>query len=132
MSDPLSKLLGQTFASKEAQAFIATLPGPPEVEKAPDSTIYDYPAGGVSVSVAPNTDRIFMIVFYGGGKSHAEYAGALPEGLRFSMTRPEVQKLLGPPEVNKGDEQAWGRATHRLGLRYGKDGRIRRATVWGS
>jgi hypothetical protein len=131
--DDLAKLLGQHFGSTDAQTFVKTLPGPAEVESDADSKIHTYAAAGVSVSVTPTTDRIFMIVFYGpGAKAFSEYRNALPEGLGFAMTRPEVERLLGPSDVSKGDEQAWKRATYRLGVRYLKNGRIRRVTIWGA
>jgi hypothetical protein len=129
----LSKLLGQPFGSADAQAFVKTLRGLAEVESDTDGTIYSYPAAGVSVSVTPNTGRIFMVVFYGpGAKRFSAYGNPLPEGLAFAMTRPEVEKLVGPADVSKGDEQAWKRATYRLGIRYLKTGRIRRVTIWGA
>lgn len=86
------------------------------------------PAGhlrdGDSLGVPPATLVMAGIFFYSEGLyGHRGFAGALPHGLAFSMSRPAVHALLGAPSGSsaKYKNDRWNWDTRFLTLDFNED-----------
>jgi hypothetical protein len=68
-----------------------------------------------------DSGRIASIFLYAKSKKVAQYAGELPDGLKWSMTQDEIRGVLGEPDQENGDdEDQWHRGRHRFGVKFKK------------
>lgn len=103
---PLVDLLGKPKPSKEVSEFMGKFKDWKSEQNSERSTTYTSSAGGVALETLDDTVSSISVFqdgeVYEGGTDMSAYKGELPYGLKMNMTRGEVVKLLGQPEVVDG------------------------------
>jgi hypothetical protein len=103
---PLIDLLGKPTQSKEVTAFMSRFKNWEKEDITERATIYKSSYGGIAIETFNDTVRRISIFqdgeVYEGGTDMSGYKGELPYGLRMNMTRGDVVKVLGEPEVMDG------------------------------
>jgi hypothetical protein len=118
----LKALLGKGEESAEMAAFRRGLKGPPKVTRLPDCYFHSWKEHGLSIRF-DDKGAVTEILLHAGGKDgYKQYRGEVPEGLRFSDTREDVEKKLGEPEKSRGGGEIPFRveySTKGVGIGYG-------------
>jgi hypothetical protein len=94
----LYPLLQKHITDKEMREFLSHFRNEPEVSKySGGKYYYGFKKDGISLSF--NKDDILQAIFLynQGTEGFTQYAGLLPYGLTFNMTKSEVEKILGTP-----------------------------------
>lgn len=109
----ITDLLGQRYADLRASSALGQ--GMPEAESIGDQSYVSLPAQGVSLVLLDN-DRVGVIQMHGAGhEGFAQFAGDVPGGIAFAMSRSQIRQLLGTPDRHGekqkvpvlGDKPAW-------------------------
>jgi hypothetical protein len=100
--DDIKELLGKRYTElKSVELFGTRVPLSEEIE---GQSYVDFREAGVSV-VLPDNETIGAVHLHSAGhEGFRGYAGPLPRGLKFAMSRKAVRALFGEPEASH-DEQ---------------------------
>lgn len=99
--DALKTVLGKGPESKELMMLRKQLKGDPIIDKFEKSFYYSWKEHGLTFLFERGNVR--TIFFYAdGADGFQQYRGKLPEGLRFTDVRRDVEKKLGAPEISEG------------------------------
>jgi hypothetical protein len=111
----LFNLLGQDIRDKDAQEYLGSLNAKPEITQQNfvlKCTYYNYKDFGFSIVFNKHGTVISLLLFAEGSENNRQFQGLLPYGIRFSMTREQVEKKLGPASAvgfAKGDGLSWAK-----------------------
>jgi TPR repeat protein len=95
----LSFMLGKNIESVEIQTWLSKRGSTPEIDRLENGYSHSYKALGISFNFDKATDSLVALALYAeGADGFEQYAGELPRGLSFQLTRKEIEVLLGPPE----------------------------------
>ncbi len=73
---------------------------------------------------------LFQFYFMSGAAGGGRYAGALPYGITFDMTRADLAKLLGAPTSSNPMVELWQKEDHRVSVNFDrKSGAIKAVGV---
>jgi hypothetical protein len=95
----IEKLLGSTYEEISTSDILLgiSIPDPEVIDL--DSYV-EIPAEGVSF-VLPRGERVTAVQLYSAGRDgYSEFAGAIPKGLSFSMSREAVRAQIGKPQIS--------------------------------
>jgi hypothetical protein len=98
----LTDVLGKGPDSKEMTALRKDLKGEPEIAKFDDCYFHSWKDRGVSLRFEKDAVKA-VFLFADKADGFKEYRGELPEGLKFSDTRGDVEKKLGAAKESGGN-----------------------------
>ena len=128
LADDPVLLLGRPMKDPDVLAWLARIDPRPKFTS--DGASYDWssPKHGIDVQ-AHRDSKVITTVFLSSGPK-GRYAGALPAGLAWTLTRDEVRgRLAAPPAFTGPAHDTWDTESHRLVVRYGPDGHPVRVSV---
>lgn len=103
-NDKLENLIGKDINSKEFQNYINTLDESPKISRHLDRYFYIFKDIGIDFSFT-ETDTIQAIFLYSeGADDRRQFNGQLPFGISFGDTRKIVERKIGPPDENNGND----------------------------
>ncbi len=131
-----AELLGKVINSKEELDYFASLDPKSSVKRTHGRKKWISKAAGMEVDSEETADRVTTVFLYNDGYDRfRQYAGPIPHGISFNMTRDEVRKTMkSPPDYSdRGGEifDTWDLPDHRFIVSYEKTGRIEIITVTG-
>jgi hypothetical protein len=94
----LKALLGKVEESEEMAAFRRGLKDPPKVSRFSDIYYHEWKDHGLAFLFDKKGALTTIFLYADGADGYKQYRGQLPEGLRFSDTREDVENKLGEPE----------------------------------
>jgi hypothetical protein len=129
MFDPLD-LVTKSLADPAVRGDLAQLDAAGEYSDIGDSYFWESRPAGIAYKAEGDPQTIHTVFFYAEGREgYEQYAGALPEGLRFGMDRTEVRKLLGPPDTSTATLDRYNRDAYDVAAEYDADGRVEMVLV---
>jgi hypothetical protein len=129
----LHELVGASIDMPDVRAFLAKLAPSAQVFDADGEPRWLSHEAGLEVHAEPSTRRITTVMLFPEGVSdyHA-YAGPLPEGVTFSMSREQLKAHLGKaPDISGELHDKWQHGTHGFIVQYKKSGSIRKISLTG-
>lgn len=114
MSINLRSLIGQNIKGSTFQHFLREITIPPEIHK-PDYEVsrrfnyeywyyYNFKVLGISFSILESGIIHNIFLYSEAADEFRQYQGNLPYGLSFAMTRREIEKNLGQPDLIGGND----------------------------
>lgn len=108
MSQPTVALLRATLErtpdSPEMAALGELMLGEPDVRTFEDCFFYCWPRSGLDVGFDERGMTTAIFLYAAGADGHRQYEGEMPEGLRFTHCRCDVENTLGRPPITGGDD----------------------------
>ena len=121
MFDP-ADLLTKSLSDASVRAELAKIDAAGEYSDLAGSYYWQSRPAGLALVAAGDAQTITTVFFYAEGvKKYEQYAGALPKGLKFGMTRDDVRQLLGQPDLTRPALDRYNRDTHDLAAEYSDD-----------
>jgi hypothetical protein len=98
----VESMLGLTYGDLPSLELLKNIeiPGPERIEH---QSYISMPERGISLFLPDNETVATVQLYSAGSDGFDEYAGKLPEGLRFAMSRSQVRETLGQPDEH-GEE----------------------------
>ena len=94
----IMKMRAQDIRSQSVQSWLNTTGRFPIVHNYDDGyQYYNYYSDGVTVLFIKGKLNV-VFVYAEGVEDHRQFNGQMPYGLKMSMTRKEIEKILGKPE----------------------------------
>ena len=101
MQNTLARLLGMNLEQVARSEFVLSLNEQPAIEKIEDRIYMALRISGVCFDAEASDCKIAAIFLYADGyEDYKGFAGTLPEGIAFSMSRRLLQKQLGVPSAS--------------------------------
>jgi hypothetical protein len=98
----LIDLIGQSVKSEDAKTFIKES-GKYKKFKASDSYYYMFNSLGFDLMMSKKDTVTAVFVYAEGADEHRAYTEELPEGLKVTLDRREVEAILGVPDATGGE-----------------------------
>ncbi len=96
-AEPPFSLIGSSINSKEAQEYLSPMLRDRMTTRYGDTTHFSYKSKGLELAFGTN-GIVTRVWCHAGGDGFTQFKGHLPACLTFSMTRADVERLLGVPD----------------------------------
>jgi hypothetical protein len=129
----LHELVGASIDSPDVRAFLAKLAPSAQVFDADGEPRWLSHEAGLEVHGEPSTRRITTVILFPEGvDGYHAYAGPLPGGVTFAMSRDQLRTHLGrAPDISGERHDKWEHDTYGFIVQYKKSGPIRDISLTG-
>lgn len=98
----LLSMIGKDIRGAEIQEWLSEVEDSPEISRFDDVFFYSYKRYGISLRFDVEEKLSGIFLYSEGADDYRQYQGELPFKLSFTLTRKEIEDILGKPNKSGG------------------------------